>query len=420
VTFVNASFEIAGTGPGEAAGWTWVSATPYDEFADFNAALPAHAAAREGFEAGWRQYPRWTYADAAARTGAGGFTAADLRGVAWQVDEASLWVLLSVAPTWQRIETAGNEEGLGAITARPLFAGSRTGSETFERWTAGRTVADPVALVPANDPGVVALGAAACGLRGAADSAAGSVEALRAADDFEEGWGEDPWTGTVARPLRRGAALAFPLIVPPERARLWVWSAAQDRIAAATIVPGLYATPAALCGALLVAWTGAGLPAAVTWVPWAEGDLAGVALAWDAAQGGADVIAFAWPDDQRNSDARGLLGFPAAQAARWPLERIDAAPAAFAGPFAWVDAVVIAARTAVAADGGQRALPPTAAPGSFDGGDREDFAYGPWTGGGTWIAALHLGTMTAATWSGGGDYEGFENAAATWPDYYEA
>lgn len=419
MTVRNGSFELAGVGPGEADGWVWTNYTPYDEFCAFNALLPAHAAAREGFEAGWRQYPRWTYADAAARTGAGGFVAADVWGVARQLDDDSLWVLQSIAPTWQLIGTTGNETTPGPMTARPWFAGSQSGSETFERWTTGRTVADPVNLVPANDPGVVALGATACGMRGAVDAAAGSIEALRAADDFEEGWGADPWTSVSARHLRRGAALAFPVSVPPERARLWVWSAAQDRIAAAAIVPGLYATPAALCGAILVGWTAAGLPAAVGWEPWADGDAQGVAMVWDPAYGGADLVALAWPDDQRNSDARGLLGLAAAQAVRWPLERIADVNAAFAGAFAWVDAAVVV-RTARATDGGVRALPPTAVPGSFDATDREDFGYGPWTGGGAWVAILDLATLDVPSWDGGGDYEGFENAAAQWPDYYEA
>ncbi len=43
----------------------------------------------------------WTYANAAARTGASGFIAGDVGKVAWQTNNNTFWVLLTTGPTWQ-------------------------------------------------------------------------------------------------------------------------------------------------------------------------------------------------------------------------------------------------------------------------------------------------------------------------------
>lgn len=42
----------------------------------------------------------WTYADAAARTGASGFVAGDVGKIAYQTDTATYWRLTAVTPTW--------------------------------------------------------------------------------------------------------------------------------------------------------------------------------------------------------------------------------------------------------------------------------------------------------------------------------
>lgn len=47
----------------------------------------------------------YRYADAAARTGAVGFTYEDVGKVALQIDDSSYWVLASVTPTWTRLST---------------------------------------------------------------------------------------------------------------------------------------------------------------------------------------------------------------------------------------------------------------------------------------------------------------------------
>src|SRR3989304_6314094 len=45
----------------------------------------------------------WTYADAAARTGATGFVTADVGKLARQLDNNSLWMLTATTPTWSFI-----------------------------------------------------------------------------------------------------------------------------------------------------------------------------------------------------------------------------------------------------------------------------------------------------------------------------
>lgn len=51
----------------------------------------------------------YTYATAAARIGATGFTTEDVGKLAWQTDDGSLWILTSAAPVWHQIilDTSG-------------------------------------------------------------------------------------------------------------------------------------------------------------------------------------------------------------------------------------------------------------------------------------------------------------------------
>jgi hypothetical protein len=50
---------------------------------------------------------KYTYADATARTGASGFVSTDVGAIALQLDNGSLWMLASVAPTWTALTSAG-------------------------------------------------------------------------------------------------------------------------------------------------------------------------------------------------------------------------------------------------------------------------------------------------------------------------
>jgi hypothetical protein len=68
----------------------------------------------------------WEYADAAARTSAVGFTAADVGKLARQIDDNSFWALATVAPTWTLFggtdPTAIHKEVAGEINALDVKA----------------------------------------------------------------------------------------------------------------------------------------------------------------------------------------------------------------------------------------------------------------------------------------------------------
>lgn len=59
----------------------------------------------------------WSYADAAAREGAGGFTSDDVGKLARQEDTDTLWLLTATTPTWEQLgrtqkTNAGNPNGV--------------------------------------------------------------------------------------------------------------------------------------------------------------------------------------------------------------------------------------------------------------------------------------------------------------------
>lgn len=90
----------------------------------------------------------WTYADAAARTGAGGFVSGDVGKLALQLDDNSLWLLTATTPTWVQVggspwlftQTADNNIN-NSITELTLF-GTGVGTLTLPAGclTAGRSV----------------------------------------------------------------------------------------------------------------------------------------------------------------------------------------------------------------------------------------------------------------------------------------
>jgi prepilin-type N-terminal cleavage/methylation domain-containing protein len=63
----------------------------------------------------YREPARWTYPDAAARTGASGFAASDVGLLAYQSDTQTHWRLQTVAPTWVQ-DTAGGIIVKGTMT----------------------------------------------------------------------------------------------------------------------------------------------------------------------------------------------------------------------------------------------------------------------------------------------------------------
>jgi hypothetical protein len=65
----------------------------------------------------------WSYADAAAREGAGGFLAGDVGKLALQEDDGSLWLLTEVYPNWVAVADAGGSAVDAAdVTFTPAVA----------------------------------------------------------------------------------------------------------------------------------------------------------------------------------------------------------------------------------------------------------------------------------------------------------
>lgn len=58
----------------------------------------------------------WSYANAAARTGATGFIASDVGKFARQTDDNSIWMLTATTPTWAQVGGPGGAPGLHAST----------------------------------------------------------------------------------------------------------------------------------------------------------------------------------------------------------------------------------------------------------------------------------------------------------------
>lgn len=63
----------------------------------------------------------WTYANAAARTGATGFVTADLGRIAYQSDDGSYWRLTATTPTWAAL--GSGEPGGGGALAKGAVQG---------------------------------------------------------------------------------------------------------------------------------------------------------------------------------------------------------------------------------------------------------------------------------------------------------
>ncbi len=62
----------------------------------------------------------WTYANAAARTGAGGFVSGDIGKLARQTDNDTLWMLTATTPTWVAVGSGGG--GSGNVTSNAVWA----------------------------------------------------------------------------------------------------------------------------------------------------------------------------------------------------------------------------------------------------------------------------------------------------------
>ena len=87
----------------------------------------------------------FSYANAGARTGAGGFVAADVGKFARQTDDNSLWMLTAVTPTWVAVGGGGGVVVVGDIDAEASGAGDvitsdGAGNASWQSPGAGSTV----------------------------------------------------------------------------------------------------------------------------------------------------------------------------------------------------------------------------------------------------------------------------------------
>lgn len=70
----------------------------------------------------------YTYADAAARTGASGFTSGDLGKIARQTDNETYWVLVATTPTWKELTSTGlGTDELAKVSVNDTTAGYLNG-----------------------------------------------------------------------------------------------------------------------------------------------------------------------------------------------------------------------------------------------------------------------------------------------------
>lgn len=74
----------------------------------------------------------WSYANAAARTGATGFIASDVGKLARQTDNNTLWILTATTPTWVQIGNTGNLSGSTGATDNRVLRADGTGGETVQ------------------------------------------------------------------------------------------------------------------------------------------------------------------------------------------------------------------------------------------------------------------------------------------------
>lgn len=71
---------------------------------------------------------QWSYANAAARTGASGFVSADIGKVAHQQDNDSFWVLTATTPTWSEITGTGATTSFLGLTDTPSSYSGQAGN----------------------------------------------------------------------------------------------------------------------------------------------------------------------------------------------------------------------------------------------------------------------------------------------------
>lgn len=324
--FLNPSFEVAGTSPGEAADWSWKTyeGVP-DPWAEFNASAISELPWRsqmELFEARHAIAPSLYYADAATRLAAGPFDEDEIGAVARQADDSSLWILTAADPAaWSALD-AFNEASPKALedatTAKALFnaaaATYQTTQESFEFWD-GLPYLDPVGYARQDELGV--------GFRNWYETllTAGLPSYVLsyplAQEGFIDGWvlPLDLICSGAPSGVLRGAALTFPLTIRPNQNRLTVLRLTTETVHEIAITCGEYASAAALAADIDATWTammGSG-PHAAHWSAWQDADAGTSGLAFGVSgTSGLEHCYLCTRARTKDMDARaalGLIGF---------------------------------------------------------------------------------------------------------------
>lgn len=315
----NYSFETAAltNRPGEADGWTWDSFQQVGAWSGFNeyrSSLIEWATSFEHFSAGWYMPHVWAYDDESTRTGASGMIADDVGGVAWQMDNDTLWLLINHSPvTWEKIEIGTNEDWLDDSSSYepglfnpgvPLYetlteefgiwdfsieAGELIGTIILPPWTEKTTISPHEDTFRNASGGTIPIDLPT-GFRGWKDAVTGAMEYPLETDEFGEAWSTDPlstaagpvWIpGTCVGGVLRGRALTLPVNIIPDRRFLTIWSDASQ-INILELDTGQYNDAAALASmidAKLVAQNG--VHTGWGFSSWDDGEDEGILFGWN-------------------------------------------------------------------------------------------------------------------------------------------
>jgi len=329
--FKNGNFEIAGgTGrPGEAEDWEWQSFQGegmWAEFSAYRADLDTWRIAREGFEAGWFLGYSWAYTDEATRLAATGFTEGDVGGAAWQIDTNEIYILTGYAPiAWSISPVGENQEwmsSLANIVAKvfnPGIPNYESTTEMFSLWN-GLPWLDAYNMVP---PCEDTIGPGPTGFDGWYDHLYSTNDDPLAVESFEEAWDNDPlsvflgqrWRADTAQGGRlRGAALTFPLTIPPNQNRIILLTDPEvGRLIYKPIMFSLprntYADLASLVSDLNAATSAELTGRGIEFGSWTDGSEQGIWFGWDGVSMMSVWFGFATLKSDMWRDGRRAIGF---------------------------------------------------------------------------------------------------------------
>jgi len=321
--------------PGEAESWTWASVSGAGAWALFNTAIAtqAYQLTRESFEAGFALAWDKSYANETARLTDGTLTPSDVGVIARQEDTKALYVLIDDSPvTWQLV-TSDNENWVDSLLIGVIIAAIFNGAsstfdatiETFDVWgeltwiAAGSPwVSSPNYIQQNSGDGMTPP--YYLGFRGWYSTALLSNEWLLDKESFEEGWDNSPmdaaisqWQpGTAPSGILRGSTLTFPLTIPMESTKFFIWDSARDAFHRIQVATGVYASATALAAELQTKWAAAiaPFPTGLQWLTWVDADGSeGLTFGCDPGLHSNEASMFGMHEDEIEEDVRGLLGF---------------------------------------------------------------------------------------------------------------